>query len=138
MRQQLIMNQSRLLTSTDLEDEINEYCDAMEDFGQARTGLVAAVAQEHPTNERFYEDPDYMDPAYMVAPIGNAKGKEKGSKCNKKGDGKGGKGKLHKGMGKSPDRAEHRRFGGMCNWRWRVGHKETACWFKQELSLIHI
>ena len=39
---------------------------------------------------------------------------------------------MHKGMGKSPDRAERRRFGGMCNWRWRVGHKETACWFKQE------
>ena len=46
MRQRLIMNQSRLLTSTDLEDEISEYCDAMGDFGQARTGLVAAVAQE--------------------------------------------------------------------------------------------
>ena len=46
MRQHLIMNQSRLLTSTDLEDEINEYCDAMEDYGQARTGLVAAAAQE--------------------------------------------------------------------------------------------
>ena len=76
----MIMNQSRLLTSTDLEDEINEYCDAMEDFGQARTGLVAAVAQEYPT----YEDPDYMDPAYMVAPIGKAKGKEKAAKVTRK------------------------------------------------------
>ena len=113
MRQRLIMNQSRLVTSTDLDDQINEYCDAMEDFGQARTGLVAAVAQEYP----IYVDPDYMDPACMVAPIGKAKGKEKGSKGDRKGDGKGGKGKLHKGMGKSPDRAERRRFGGMCNLR---------------------
>ena len=120
-----------MLTSTDLEDEINEYCDAMEDFGQARTGLVAAVATEN-NSWATYEDPDYMDPPYMVAPIGKAKCKEKGNNGDRKGDGKGGKGKLHKGMGKSPDRAEYRRFGGMCNWCCRVGHKETACWFKQE------
>ena len=128
MRQHLIMNQSRLITSADLEDEINEYCDAMEDFDQGRSGLVAAVAQEYYTDEWHCQ----MDPAYMVAPVGKSKSKgHQTSKGGKKGDGKD-KGKLHKGLGKSPERAEYRRFGGMCNWCWRVGHKESACWFKQE------
>ena len=26
----------------------------------------------------------------------------------------------------------NRKFGGYCNWCWRIGHKEAQCWFKQE------
>ena len=31
-----------------------------------------------------------------------------------------------------PPRGEQRKFGGFCNWCWRIGHKEAQCWFKQE------
>ena len=31
-----------------------------------------------------------------------------------------------------PERGEQRKFGGYCNWCWRIGHKEAQCWFKQE------
>ena len=37
------------------------------------------------------------------------------------------KGKLHKGLGKNPERGEQRKFGGACNWCWRIGHKESQC-----------
>ena len=43
-----------------------------------------------------------------------------------------GKGKMHKGLGFQPERGEQRKFGGYCNWCWRVGHKEAQCWFSQE------
>ena len=61
------------------------------------------------------------------------KGKDKGKKGDDKGKGKDnkGKGKLHKGIGKNPERSEARRFGGKCNWCWRLGHKEAQCWFKK-------
>ena len=49
-----------------------------------------------------------------------------------KGSGTKGKGKLHKGLGFQPERGEQRKFGGHCNWCWRIGHKEAQCWFKQE------
>ena len=39
-------------------------------------------------------------------------------------------GKLHKGLGFQPERGEQRRFGGYCNWCWRIGHKESQCWCK--------
>jgi hypothetical protein len=131
LRQHLIMNQSRLLTSADIEDEIMEYCDAMEDYGQARTGLVAAAQPAEYGDQDCWDDwSQHWDQPLVVAPVG--KGDRKGDKKgDRKGDGKG-KGKLHKGLGKNPDRAEWRKFGGMCNWCWRVGHKESACWFKQE------
>ena len=43
-----------------------------------------------------------------------------------------GRGKMHKGLGFQPERGEQRKFGGYCNWCWRIGHKEAQCWFKQE------
>ena len=61
------------------------------------------------------------------------KGKKGSDKHGKsKDDGKGkDKGKLHKGVGKDPHRSEAHRFGGKCNWCWRLGHKENQCWFRQ-------
>ena len=56
---------------------------------------------------------------------------EKGGKHGGKSKGKG---KLHKGLGFQPERGEQRRFGGYCNWCWRIGHKESQCWFKQEYA----
>ena len=39
---------------------------------------------------------------------------------------------MHKGLGFQLEFGEQRRFGGYCNWCWRIGHKEAQCWFKQE------
>ena len=60
------------------------------------------------------------------------KGKKGSDKHGKsKDDGKGGdKGKLHKGFGKNPGRSEAYRFGGKCNWCWRIGHKGAQCLFR--------
>ena len=41
---------------------------------------------------------------------------------------------MHKGLGFQPERGEQRRCGGYCNWCWRIGHKESQCWFKQEYT----
>ena len=49
-----------------------------------------------------------------------------------KGSGIKGKGKIHKGQGFQPEPGEQRKFGGYCNWCWRIGHKEAQCWFNQE------
>ena len=39
---------------------------------------------------------------------------------------------LMKELGFQPECGEQRKFGGYCNWCWRIGHKEAQCWFKQE------
>ena len=39
---------------------------------------------------------------------------------------------MHKGLGFQPERGEQGKFGGYCNWCWRIGHKEAQCWFEQE------
>ena len=39
---------------------------------------------------------------------------------------------MHKGLRFQPERGEQRKFGGYCNWCWRIGDKEAQCWFKQE------
>ena len=49
-----------------------------------------------------------------------------------KGSGTKGKGKMHKGLGFQPERGKQRKFGGYCNWCWRIGHTEAQCWSKQE------
>ena len=41
---------------------------------------------------------------------------------------------MHIGLGFQPERGEQRRFGGYCNWCWRIGHKEAQCWFEQEYT----
>ena len=59
--------------------------------------------------------------------------KHNGMPCNfRKGSGTKGKGKMHKGLGFQPERGEQRKFGGYCNWCWRIGHKEAQCLLKQE------
>ena len=54
--------------------------------------------------------------------------KTKGGKIDK--SDKGDKSKLHTGLSKGPQRSEARRFGGKCNWCWRLGHKERGCGYK--------
>ena len=44
-----------------------------------------------------------------------------------------GKGK-HTGLGFQPERGEQKRYGGYCNWCWRIGHKESQSWLKQEYT----
>jgi len=106
MRQHLMLNQGRLDTAESIAHEIEDYCDALEEFSK---------------------DASNGQPGF-VAPVG--KGQEKGKGKGKAGEK--GKGKLHKGLGFQPPRGEQRRFGGYCNWCWRIGHKEAQCWFKQE------
>ena len=48
-----------------------------------------------------------------------------------KGSGTKDKGDTHKGLGSQPKRGEQRKFGGYCDWCWRIGNKEAQCWFKQ-------
>ena len=131
MHEHLLLNQNRSITSDQVKDEIEDYLDAKEESDQTRS-----------TTEQF------------VAAITGGKGKSMSGKDKgkvrkdhlskdkgKKGDGKHGKtkddkvsdkGKLHKGLGKDPGkndngRSEAYRFGGKCNWCWRVGHKEKLC-----------
>ena len=47
-----------------------------------------------------------------------------------KGDGK--KGKAHKSFGKHAAKGDQKKFGGYCNYCWRLWHKEAQCWFKQK------
>ena len=56
---------------------------------------------------------------------------EKGGKHGGKSKGKG---IMHKGLGFQPERGEQRRFGGYCNWCWRIGQKISALLVKQEYS----
>ena len=72
----------------------------------------------------------------VIAPVG--KGLAKGGKPNGvpynfgKNSCTKGKGKMHKGLGFQPERGEQGKFGGYCNWCWRIRHKEAQCFFKQE------
>ena len=106
IRQHLMLNQS-------LAQEIEDYWDATEEFSRDDKGQAG-----------------------FIAPVG--KGPAKGGKSNGvpynfgKGSGTKGKGQMHKRLGFQPERGEQRKFGGYCNWCWRIGHKEARCWFKQE------
>ena len=93
MRQHLMLNQSRLSTAEEVDQDIEDYWDATEEFSC---------------------DDKYQ--AGFIAPVGKSPGK----------------GKMHKGLGFLPERGEQRKFGGYCNWCWRIGHEEAQCWFKQE------
>ena len=108
MRQHLMLNQSHLSTAEEVAQEIEDYWDATDEFSR-----------------------DDKNQAGFIAPVG--KGLVKGGKPNLgKGSGTKGKGKMHKGLGFQPERGEQRKFGGYCNWCWRIGHKEAQCRFKQE------
>ena len=110
MRQHLMLNQARVTTAEDVAQEIEDYWDAAEEFSR-----------------------DEKKQAGFVAPDG--KGFVRQEKGGKPGGKSKGKGKLHKGLGFQPDRGEQRRFGGYCNWCWRIGHWESQCWFKQEYAM---
>ena len=75
--------------------------------------------------------------AGFIAPVGKGPvkgGKPNGVPYNFGKSGTKGKGQVHKGHGFQPERGEQRRLGGYCNWCWRIGHKESQCWFKQEYT----
>ena len=113
MRQRLMFNQSRVSAAEEVAQEIEDYWDATEECSR-----------------------DDKNQAGFIAPVG--KGLVKGGKPNGvpynfgEGSGTKGKGKMRKGLGFQPERGEQRKFGGYCNWCWRIGHKEAQCWFKQE------
>ena len=113
MRQHLMLNHSRLSTAEEVAQDIEDYWDATEEFSR-----------------------DDKNQAGFIAPV--CKGPAKGGKPNGvpynfgKGGGTKGKGKMHKGLGFQPERGEQRKFGGHCNWCWRIGHEEAQGWFKQE------
>ena len=77
-----------------------------------------------------------MNQAGLFAPVG--KGTPKGGKPNGvpynfgKGSSTNSKEKCIQGLGFHPERGEQRKFGGYCNWCWRIGHKQAQCWFEQE------
>ena len=64
--------------------------------------------------------------AGFIAPVG--KNLAKGGKLDGvpynfgKGSGTKGKGQMHKGLGFQHECGEQRKFGGYCNWCWRMGH----------------
>ena len=105
MQQHLMLNQFRLSTAEEVAQEIEDYWDATEEFSR-----------------------DDKNQAGFIAPVG--KSPAKGGKPNGvpynfgKGGGTKGKGEMHKGLGFQSERAEQRKFGGYCNWCWRIGHKE--------------
>ena len=113
MRQNSMVNQSRLSTAEEVAQEIEDYCDATGEFSRDDEGQAG-----------------------FIAPVGKGLvkgGKPHGVRYNLgKGSGTKGKGKMHKGLGFQPERGEQRKFGGCCNWCWRIGHKEAQCWFTQE------
>ena len=113
MRQHLMFKQSRLSTAEEVAQEIEDYGNATEEFSRGD-----------------------KNQAGFIAPVGNglAKfGKPSGVPYNfGKGSGTKGKGKMHNGLGFQRERGGQRKFGGCCNWCWRIGHKEAECLFKQE------
>ena len=128
MRQHLRLNQSRLLTSDDVVQEIEEYLEACDDGDQMMTGSVNAIGH---VNKGGHFD---KKKGKGQGQNHGGKGKQKSSlsyqqKGKKSGSSE--KGKNHKGLGKEAPRGEQRRFGGQCSWCWRIGHKESQCWFKQ-------
>ena len=112
MRQHLMLNQPRLSTAEEVAQEIEDYLDATDDFSR-----------------------DDKNQAGFIGPVG--KGFVKGGKHSGvphnfgKGSGRKGKGSIHKGLGFEPERGEQRKFGGCCDWCWRIGHKEARrCFFQ--------
>jgi len=120
IRQHLLMNQSRLMTAEDIKQELEDYMDALED-SNAVLGAAGIVAP--------------IPPGKGGGKDGRPKGKKDKAKKDKgkvMGKFDKSKGKAHKSMQMDPGRGEYRKFGGYCNWCWRLGHKEAACWFKQQ------
>ena len=112
MRQHLMLNQPRLSTVDEVAQEIEDYLDATDDFSR-----------------------DDKNQAGFIGPVGKGfvKGGTPGGVPHNFGNGSGrkGKGKIRKGLGFEPERGEQRKFGGYCNWCWRIGHKEARRWFNK-------
>ena len=112
MRQHMMLNQSRLRTAEEVAQEIEVYWMQPRSFRvMTRTKLDSLLQGKGPVKG----------------------GKPNGVPYNfVKGSGTKGKGNMHTGLGFEPERGEQRKFGGYCNWCWRIGHKEAQCRFKQE------
>merc|ERR1712153_122833 len=122
MHEHLLLNQSRFPTAEDIKDQIEEYLDAREESEQTRSTTEQFVAS---TTEQFVAGIHGKGPGKGKGRKGdgvlNKFGKDKGKKGDKHGkgqhgkgkdDGKGkNKGKLHKSVGKYPDRSEAHKFG---------------------------
>ena len=93
-----MLNQQRLHTAEAISDEIEEYCEAMEEFNK-----------------------DAKEPLGFASPVVG-----KGVPYNIGEGGTKGKGNMHWGLGLQPQRGEQRTFGDHCNWCWRSGHKEAV------------
>ena len=115
MRLHLMLNQSRPSTAEEVVQEIEDCWDATEEFSRDDDGQAGFIA------------PVFKGPVKGGRPNGVPYNFGKGS-------GTEGKGEMHEGLGFQPERGERRKFGGYCNWCWRIGHKESQCWFKQEFS----
>ena len=113
MRQHLMLNQSRLSTAEEVAQEFEDYWDATEEFFRVMTRVTLDSLLQLVQALRKVED---LKVPTTLERVGDTKGK----------------GKKHKGLGFQPERGEQRKFGGYCNWCWRIGHKEAQCWFKQE------
>ena len=106
-----MLNQSRLSTAGEVAQDIEDHWDATEEFSRCDKNQAGFIA-----------------PVVKALRHG---GKPNGVPYNfGKGSGTKGKGKMHKGLRFEPERGEQRKFGGYCNWCWRI--KEAQCWFKQE------
>ena len=97
-----------------------------------RQHLMLNQARLNTAEDVVLEIEDYWDAVLefsrgFIAPVG--KGPEKQEKGEKQGGKSKDKSKMHIGLGFQPERGEQRRFGGHCNWCWRIGHKEAQCWF---------
>ena len=130
MHEHLLLNQGSFPTAEDVKEAIEEYLDAKEESEQTRSTTEQFVAGIGGGKKGGGKNRKGDGVRNKFSKDKGKKGSDKHGKS--KDDGKGGdKGKLHKGVGKNPNRSEAHRFGGKCNWCWRLGHKEAQCWFRQ-------
>ena len=109
MRQHLMLNHSRVSTAQEVAQEIEDYWDATEEFSRDDKNQVGFIA------------PVGKGPAKVGKPDGVPYNFGKGS--GKKGRGK----NCTKDSGFNSKRSDQRKFGGYCDWCWRIGHKESQC-----------
>ena len=113
MRQHLMLNQSRLSTAEEVHQEVEDTEMQPRSFRVMTRVKLDSLLQ---LVEALRKVENLMECHTTFG---------KGS-CAK------GKGKMHKGLGFQPERGKQRKFGGYCNWCWRIGHEEAQCWFEQE------
>ena len=131
VHEHLLLNKAKYPTPNALRDAITDYLEAKEQSQQNKDIEGGFVAGIHGKGKGAGKESDrhVKDTKFDKK---KGKGKDKKGKGKEKGKEKGNdKGKLHKGLSKNPERSEARRFGGKCNWCWRIGHTEAQCWFKK-------